>query len=295
MNLWFLIRLRALSEVARRRATFRFCADMSLFHFTVLAAAVLSTACTVQPQTPGTVKQNYPSVIRDSTDRRAKAEREWRRMLDVYKVPQTPPDLYPTICTPRSLLGISGGIKLVNSQVDPGSEKLSLREAMKGFIDRWRDLIGADPASVSLVSADESGALQRFTYRQSNYGFPIAGIYGEMSAVVSKDGRLMQLDDRFIPLVELPAKPQIDLAAARQKVVGRTFTYSDIAGREQKVQVSRAEEVTVKQLVVLPIEKGDSLEIRLAWEVVAGSSLVWTVFIDAMNGEELRVVQNFNT
>jgi hypothetical protein len=148
---------------------------------------------------------------------------------------------------------------------------------------------------VSLVSADESGALQRFTYRQSNYGFPIAGIYGEMSAVVSKDGKLMQLDDRFIPLVELPAKPQIDLAAARQKVVGHTFTYADIAGREQKVQVSRAEEVTVKQLVVLPIEKGDSLEIRLAWEVVAGSSLAWTVFIDAMNGEELRVVQNFNT
>jgi hypothetical protein len=268
---------------------------MSVFPITVLVAVVFAAGCTVQPQTPGASKQSYPSIIRDSIDRRAKAEREWRRLLDLYKVPQTPPDLYPTTYTPRSLLGISGGIKLVNAPADPGAEKLSLREAMKGFIDRWRELIGADPASVSLISADESGALQRFTYRQSNYGFPIAGIYGEMTAVVSKDGRLMQLDDRFIPLVELPARPLIDLAAARQKVVGRTFTYSDIAGREQKVQVSRADEVTVKQLVVLPIEKGDSIEVRLAWEVVAGSSLAWTVFIDGMNGEELRVVQNFNT
>ena len=255
---------------------------------------MFATACTAQPQTPGPVKQDYPSVIRDAVDRRAKAEREWRRMLDVYKVPQTPPDLYPTIYTPRSLLGISGGIKLA-AQPDPGSEKLGLREAMKGFLDRWRELIGTDPAAVSLVNADESGNVQRFTYRQSNYAFPIAGIYGEMSAVVSKDGRLMQLDDRFIPLVEMPARPQIDQASARQKVVGRTFTYSDIAGREQKVQISRADEVNVKQLVVLPIEKGDAIEVHLAWEVVAGSSLAWTVYIDAINGDELRVVQNFNT
>ncbi|HEV8487760.1 MAG TPA: hypothetical protein VGV87_29730 [Blastocatellia bacterium] len=215
-------------------------------------------------------------------------------MLDIYKVPQTPPDLYPIIYTPRSLLGISGGIKLL-TQADPGTEKLRLREAMKGFLDRWRELIGTDPAAVSLVNADESGALHRFTYRQSNYGFPIAGIYGEMSAVVSKDGRLMQLDDRFIPLVEMPAKALIDLAAAKQKVVGRTFTYSDIAGREQKLQISSADEITVKKLVVLPVEKGDTIEVRLAWEVVAGSSLAWTVYIDAMSGEELRVVQNFNT
>ena len=269
---------------------------MSLFHFTVFAAAFFAAACTAQtPQTPSTAKQNYPSVIRDATDRRAKAEREWRRMLDVYKVPQTPPDLYPTISTPRSLLGISGGIKLIAVPTDPGAEKLGLREAMKGFIDRWRELIGADPAAISLVNADESGALHRFTYRQSNYGFPIAGIYGEMSAVVSKDGRLMQLDDRFIPLVEVPARPQIDMAVAKQKVVGRTFTYSDLAGREQKVQISRPEEIAVKQLVILPVEKGETIEVRLAWEVIAGSSLAWTVYIDAMSGEDLRVVQNFNT
>jgi hypothetical protein len=55
------------------------------------------------------------------------------------------------------------------------------------------------------------------------------------------------------------------------------------------------DDVTVRQLVVIPIEKGDAIEVHLAWEVLAGSSLSWTIYVDAINGEELRVVQNFNT
>jgi len=51
----------------------------------------------------------------------------------------------------------------------------------------------------------------------------------------------------------------------------------------------------VRRLVILPVEKGETIEVRLAWEVIAGSSLAWTVYIDAMSGEDLRVVQNFNT
>jgi hypothetical protein len=47
--------------------------------------------------------------------------------------------------------------------------------------------------------------------------------------------------------------------------------------------------------VTLPIEKADAIEVHLAWEVVAGKSLTWTVYIDAMTGEELKVNQNFNT
>ena len=277
------------------RVRAEFAADMKLSHFTVLAAVVLAVGCDHKPQTPGTVKQNYPSIISDSTDRRAKAEREWRRMLDAYKVPPTPPDLYPITYTPRSLLGVSGGIKLVSAPPDAGAEKLAPREAVKGFIERWREFLGADPSALSLISADESGDVRRFTYRQSNYSVPIAGGYGDMVAVLSKDGRLMQLDDRFIPQVELPLRAQVERGTVAQRIVGRTFTYSDIAGREQRTQITRADEITVRQLVILPIEKGDAIEVHLAWEVLAGTSLSWTVYVDAISGEELRVVQNFNT
>src|SRR5262249_13375900 len=237
----------------------------------------------------------YPAIIKDSTERRAKAEREWRQMLDSYGVAQTPPDLHPIIWTPRSLLGISGGIKIMNVPPEATVDQLTLREAMRSFIDRWRDLIGADPSSVSLVSGDQSDNIQRLTYRQANYAYPVAGNAGEMTAVVSQDGRLLQLDDRFIPRVDLPAAPTVQREAAARRLKGRTFVYTDLAGQEQRATIGSVDEVAVKRLVVLSIEKGDAIEIHLAWEIIAGKQLSWTVYIDAVSGEELRVAQNFQT
>jgi hypothetical protein len=269
---------------------------MILFRLTfIIAVATILVGCDASPQTPNTTQKNYPAVIRDSTERRERAEREWRRLLEAYNVQQTPPDLNPISYTPRSLLGVTGGIQLLTVKPEPGSESIALREAVKGFIDRWRELLGADPSAVSLVAGNNSDAVQRLTYRQVNYLFPVAGNFGEMVAVVSADGRLMQLDDRFIPVVELPVRPQIEREAAQKTVAGRTFTYSDIAGREQRSQIGGIDEVIVKRAVILPIEKSDLIEVHLAWEVVAGKSLSWTVYIDAINGEELKVVQNFQT
>jgi hypothetical protein len=268
---------------------------MILRTITALTTVLLLTGFEVSPQTPTAAKQTYPAVIKDSADRRAKAEREWRRMLDSYGVPQTPPDLYPITNTPRSLLGVSNGIKLLAAKPEPGTETFALREAMKAFIDRWRELLGIDPAAISLISADASGDAERLTFRQASYAHPVAGAFGEMVAVVSHDGRLMQLDDRFVPLVDLPLKPSIERDVAAKKVVGRTFSYTDIAGREQRTQIGAPTEVSVKRLVILPIEKGDAVEVRLAWEVIAGKSLSWTVYLDAVTGEDLRVVQNFQT
>ena len=262
--------------------------------FFILTATLL-VACDSSPKVPNTTQKNYPVIIRDSADRRAQAEREWRRMLDAYGVAQTPPDQHPIIYTPRSLLGVSGGIKLLAAAPEPGNETIALREAMKAFMDRWRELLNAEASAVSLVSGNSTGPSQRLTYRQANYGFPVAGNYGEIIAVISGDGHLLQLDDRFIPIIELPQRPQIAREDAQKRVVGRTFTYTDYAGHEQRAQMASASEVTVKQLVVLPIQKGDNIEVHLAWEVTAGRSLSWTVYVDAITGDELRAVQNFQT
>lgn len=268
---------------------------MSSFAVKCFIAALLLTGWDASSQVLSGVRQNYPAVIKDSADQRAKAEREWRRMLDSYGVPQTPPDFYPVTDTPRSLLGVSGAIKLLNVTPEPGTETFALRQAMKLFIDRWRDLLGADPSSISLVAADESGDVRKLTFRQGNYAYIVAGNFGEMVAVMSRDGKLMQLDDRFIPVVDLPLKPSIERDAAAKRVVGKTFGYTDIAGREQRIEISAPSDVSVKRLVVLPIQKGDAVEVHLAWEVVAGKSMSWTVFLDAVTGEELKAAQNFQT
>ena len=268
---------------------------MILRAITSLTTALLLVGFGASAQSPKAVKQNYPAVIKDSADSRAKAEREWRRMLDAYGVPQTPPDFHPITNTPRSLLGVSNGIKLISGKPEPGTEQFALREAVRTFIDRWRELLAVDPAMISLVSVDASGDTERLTYSQATYSHPIAGNFGQMVVVVSRDGRLMQLDNRFVPVVDLPVKPTIERDIAARKVVGRTFTYTDIAGREQRTQIAEPAEVTVKRLVILPIEKGDVVEVRLAWEVTAGRSLSWTVYVDAVTGEDVRVVQNFQT
>jgi hypothetical protein len=258
-------------------------------------AAIFLIGCAGFTQAPSGARQSYPAVIRDSVDRRSKAEREWRRMLDAFGIAQTPPDLYPVTYTPRSLLGVSGAIQLLDYKPAPGDQTLALRQAVKVFIDRWRDLLGLDPSSVSLSGVDETGDTKRLTFRQISYPHPISGNFGEMVVVITASGTLMQLDDRFIPEVDLPLKPTVDRELAAKKVVGKSFAYTDVAGREQRTQINAVTEVNAKRLVVFPVEKSDSLEVHLAWEVVAGKSLSWTVYVDAINGEELRVIQNFNT
>ena len=271
--------------------SFCFYAAMTLSRVVLLLTAIV-VFCGANAQNS---KQNYPAVIKDSVERRAKAEREWRRMLDTYSVPQAPPDLYPITYTLRSLLGVTGGIKLVAESAGPASDPLTLRESVRGFIDRWREMIGADSGSLSLVSVDQSDTVQRFTYKQANYAFPIAAPAGEMVAVVSNDGKLMQLDDRLIPVVDLPLRPTIDEATAAKRLIGRVFNYTDISGREQRAVINNATDVSVKQLVVLVVEKADAIEVHLAWELNAGNSLKWTVYSDAVTGEDLRVVPNFQT
>jgi hypothetical protein len=261
---------------------------LCLFCFIALLSA---SGCEPSPQTPRTPRQDYAGVIQDSQDRRAKAEREWRRMLEAYNAPPAQPDFYQITYTPRSLSSAAGSIQIAES----GLDKVALRRAAKQFIERWRELIGADSEAMSLASESQSTDTVRLTYRQANYPFQIAGDFGRMVLIIGRDGKLMQMDDRFIPLVEIPSRPEIEREAAARRLVGRTFTYRDFAGQEQRAQIGGLDEVNVRGLVVLPLEKEGRIEVRLAWEIVAGKSLAWTVYLDAITGEELRAMQNFET
>src|SRR5215469_11286241 len=104
----------------------RFRVFMTVLRSILFTIFIFAVGCDQSPQIPGSPKQNYPVLIKDSSDRRANAEREWRRMLDAYSIQQTPPDLYPIIYTPRSLLGVSGGIKILLAKPEPGTENLAL-------------------------------------------------------------------------------------------------------------------------------------------------------------------------
>jgi hypothetical protein len=268
---------------------------MKYSHLIFAAFISFAIGCAPATQLPNKEKlKKYPAMIQASTQRQAQAEREWRRLLETYGAPSVQPDFYPVTLTPRSLQGIQGGIKIITTPIQPGTEEVTIREAARKFIDRWRDLLGVDPAKLSLVSDTHAPEGHRLTYKQSDYPFSIAGNFGEMTLLISKDGRLVQLDDRFIPLVELPLKPVMERQAVVQRVANRTFTYSTIAGQPQSVKLS-ADEIVVKELVIFPVEKGNTIEVHLAWEITAGKSLIWNVYLDAIDGADLSVIQKFNT
>jgi len=261
-----------------------------LIGLVALGAAMIG--CDLAPQVAGNSEKGYPPFIADSPDRRDKAERDWRRLLDVYNLSPTPPDLYPVTYTPRSLLGVSGGIKLATLPVPSESPNLALREAAKAFIERWRDLIGVDPAGISLFAANASGDATQFIYKQGDYPFPLRDDYGEMSITISSDGRLTQLDDRFIPVVEIPARPAIDKGSAIKRVIGKLFTLTDRNGRQQEISVSGAGDISSAQLVILAVQKGNGLEVHLAWQLNPTRAQAWSIYVDAVNGQELKLAEN---
>jgi hypothetical protein len=261
-----------------------------LIGLVALAAAMIG--CDLAPKVPGAAEKGYPPVIEDSADRREKAERDWRRLLDVYSLPPTPPDLYPVTYTPRSLLGVSGGIKFVTFFTSTQSQDIAVREAAKGFIERWRDLIGVDPGGISLVAVSAAGGATQLTYRQGDYPFPFAGDYGEMTLSISSDGRLTQLDDRFIPVMELPVRPAIDKEAALKNVIGKSFVLTDKNGRPQQASVSGAADVSSARVVILPVQKGNGLEVHLAWQLTPAKAQGSSIYVDAVNGQELRLTEN---
>lgn len=232
---------------------------------------------------PPAPQGSYPAIIRDSPERRARAEGQWRRLLATSGAPQTPPDLYPIIHTPRSLLGLSGGIKVSGGN----SDEIALREAVRNFIDRWQELLGASPAMISLQKVTRSGQLLHLTYVQSNYPFPLVGNYGVMEIAITMDGRMVELDDRLIPVVELPSRPALTADGAAAALLGRTITCHDAAGREQRVDVTSPDQLSARRLVVLALERADSIQVHLAWEISIKGSAQLTVYIDAMGGAEL--------
>ncbi|HYL97678.1 MAG TPA: hypothetical protein VEZ90_01900 [Blastocatellia bacterium] len=234
-------------------------------------------------------QQPYPGVIADSSERQASAERDWRRMLDAYGVPAVRADLYPITYAPKSIPAGAQAMKITPPRSSESEDVTSLRETVKIFLERWRDLFLADPDATSLVSASHDGNTTVLSFRQTNYPYPIAGEFGTFSLSVTQDGKLEQIDDRFIPLVDVPQRPVLERSATAERVVGRTFSINDAPGEPVQVSATDKKQVTVRQLVVLPLKKDKNIEVHLAWEVDVTAGRGCTVYVDAITGESLAV------
>lgn len=231
--------------------------------------------------------QPYPPLITQNADRVSTATKDWRRMLDAYGVADTDPDFYPITYTPRSLPGPSSGMRLTTA---PASEidEMTLMESIKAFLERWQNLLYADPASVSLVSLSTTAGVTNVYYRQVNYPYPIVGEFGSLRLSLTADGKLQKLDDTFLPAVDLSGLLTIERSAAAARVTGQTFEYSDSSGARRSISVTDSKLIKVKQIVIVPIKKDAGIEIHVAWQVSVQTTPAWTIYVDAINGQTLK-------
>jgi hypothetical protein len=274
----------------------------------VLFLSLNTLVCTPPPMSPPTQDpkpSNYPPVIEASPARAQAAEEMWTQLLAEYKLPFAPPELEPILYTPRTLppaLANQINLKPSDKKTDEPLDEAQAKEYLRRFIENHRAVLAGDQRSsalalkdLSLITFGHEGNLYRAVYRQMNYPFPIENGYGELRLILSKSGALLQLNSRLLPATEFPTRPKIEAATLTTKFIGREFSYSNIAGQPLSYKVAGAAEVQVKDLVVYPRAAEQKIRLHLAYSIEVGRGTTWTIYVDAITGEELETKQNFQS
>ena len=169
------------------------------------------------------------------------------------------------------------------------------RESLRRFIKQWQDLIGADPAKLSLVERiDQPDGSKLANYEQRPFRYPIRGNYGKLRIHFTSDRRILDLASTCIPDAEriqsafsaLGLRPKAEEAVQQLRTKG--LTYSDAAGNKASFTITASSGINPRGLTiyVLPSKNApDALEFHLAWEMELSNAPVETAYIDAVSGE----------
>jgi len=169
------------------------------------------------------------------------------------------------------------------------------RESLRRFIREWQELIGSDPAKLSLVErTDQPDGLKRANYEQRPFRYPIRGKYGKLQITFTADRRLVDLTSTCVPdadqlqtaLSALNLRPKAEDAV--QKLRDNGLDYSNAQGNKISWTVPPTSEITARGLTtyILPAEnRADVLELHLTWEIELSNAPVKIAYIDAVSGK----------
>lgn len=271
--------------------------------FWISFGAVLCASVLQQPAKP--VKDDYPPALEASPARAQAAEETWNQFLMEYKLTFVAPDLEPLLYAPRSLpASLANQISLQPSDEPrrPTLDETQAKEFLRRFVEKYHALLVGDQRNsalslkdLSLITFASEGNLYRAVYRQMNFPYPLSNGYGELRIVLSKAGMLLQVNSRLLPAQEYAARPKLEAATITSKFIGREFTYSNIAGQPLTYKVAQTSEISVKELVIYPKADEQRLKLHLVYPIEVGRGTTWTVFVDAVTGEEVDVRQNFQS
>ena len=288
-----------------------------------LLLAALATGCasagTRGPSAEGPTRANvpdYPVVLATSEDRRKSALDAWASVTRAQGIERAPaPELQPATATVRSLPSLAAPLRLpsivvaeVNSTegnrrgatATSGvlTEEEATRESLRRFLLSVAPLLGVEAEYVSLISiTDRQAGTKRATYEQKPFLVPLRGGYGRIEIDFTDDRRVTNLSSTAIPdagrlrtLLALP-RERLTPQQAAASLSGTSYVYTEAAGVQQTRTVGDASAVSIRELVVLPVQRaGDApaLELHLAWEAAVGNESSQMLYVDAVTGEILR-------
>lgn len=106
--------------------------------------------------------------------------------------------------------------------------------------------------------------------------------------------KVLSLDGHWYPGIEVPGAPKFSDSECRQRLIGKGLNYTKESGEPTTQKISEQSIDKKPILVVFVRTSKDGLEFRLAWEFRIQHGM-WTIYFDAITGEELVEMQNFVT
>ncbi len=274
-------------------------------NFVFMSSALISAACAaMQPPNAGAPEsggQPYPIVFGAQPQRREASMLALNRLaLASVREDQTQPYLQPVTATIKSLpAALSTPLYLPKVGTKPEMNEEETREALRRFIDDWRNLIGADPSQLSLTERiDQPNGVKIARYEQRPFRYPLRGDYGKLEIQFTGDRRLLNVSSSCIPDAErlqtalAAITPRLKPEEVVQSVLKGGLTYTDSAGNQQTYSLSANNKIEVGELVTYARaskNRPDSLELLVAWEISISNAPFRTAYIDSVTNEIIAI------
>jgi hypothetical protein len=271
--------------------------------FLVLAIAAGGCAPLQPPGVTGPKANErvYPLVFSEDSQRREGSVLALNQLIQPTGNPGTfAPDLQPITATIKGLpANPVRPLLLPKVGTEPTMNEDETREALRRFIRDLRELIGSDPAKLSLIERlDQPDGSKLAIYQQRPFRYPIRGNYGKLEIRFTADRRVINISSTCIPQADriqtafsaLNVRPKFEDAI--KKIRENGIMYTDRNGTAQTHKIPAANEINTRGLMIYVLPSNsqpDTLEFHLAWEINPDNASIKAAYVDAINFETVAV------
>lgn len=291
--------------------------QQSLLLLMLTIAVTLSFSCApLQPTSPTGPRGNaaYPVMLAEDNARRESAQAAFNRLrqstvngrsTEAVGTSPTIANLSPITATIVSLPNVNAGVYLPKVGAEAVMNEEETRESLRRFLRDWRDVIGSEPARLSLVDHTvQPDGTTVVNYEQRPFRFPIRGNYGKLQIRFTADRRILSITSTCIPDADRVRSALRGLGAtgalaarltaedATKKLRDLVAGASDSSTAAPIIRLPSSAQLNPRELVthVQPSKtRPDALEFRVAWEIEITGAPSKLGYVDAITGEVFAV------